>query len=357
MAPFCAQLAQRPRGWRRVKVALVCPYDIGRFGGVQNQVILMAASLEARGHQAWIVAPGEADVPLRSLGSSRTWSFNDSAAPIKLSPTVAPRLRRAVADADVVHVHEPLMPLVSIAARWAGRPLIGTFHADPSPRVRALYRRFAPLRWHLRGFAALAAVSETARSAVGGLGRIDLIPNGVATVGLPVHERIPGRIAFVGRDDPRKGLDVAMAALPAIRAKVAEAHLAVITPDSVAPADGVEVHRGIDDAAKADLLATSQVFVGPNRRGESFGLTVAEAMAAGAGCVVSDIPAFAAVVGDAAIRVTPDSPSELAEAVINLLVDDAAREELSRKAVERAGEFSIERTVDAYLSMYQAAAT
>jgi len=340
-----------------VKIALVCPYDIGRFGGVQNQVILMVESLRARGHQGWIVAPGEADVPLRSLGPSRTWSFNDSAAPIKLSPLVAPRLRRAVADADVVHVHEPLMPLVSVAARWAGRPLVGTFHADPSLRVRSLYRSFPPLRWHLRGFAALAAVSETARSAVVGLGRVELVPNGVATAGLPVHERIPGRITFVGRDDPRKGLDVALEALPAIRAEVARAHLAVITPDPVAATDGVVVHRGLDDAAKADLLATSQVFVAPNRRGESFGLTVAEAMAAGIGCVVSDIPAFAAVVGDAAIRVPPDSPAELAQAVIGLLVDDAARHNLSRKAIERAGEFSIERTVDAYLRMYRAAAT
>jgi phosphatidylinositol alpha-mannosyltransferase len=315
----------------------------------------MADSLRSRGHEAWIVAPGEADLPLRSLGPSRAWSFNDSTAPIKLSPVVAPRLRRAVADADVVHVHEPLMPLVSIAARWAGRPLVGTFHADPSLRVRQLYRGFPPLRWHLKAFSGLAAVSETARSAAAGLGRVDLIPNGVATSGLPDRDRVPGRITFVGRDDPRKGLDIALAAFGIIRAEIPAAHLVIVTPDAVAPAEGVILHRGIDDVAKAELLATSEVFVAPNRRGESFGLTVAEAMAAGAGCVVSDIPAFAAVVGDAAIKVPADSPGDLAQAVIELLADDAIRGELSRKAIERAADFSIERTVDAYLQMYRAA--
>ena len=339
-----------------MRIALICPYDMGRFGGVQNQVALMVDSLNRRGHEAWPVGPGQsASAGFRSLGKSRTWSVNDSAAPIKLSPTLVPRLRRAVASAEVVHVHEPLMPLVGLAARWTQRPLVGTFHADPSRFVRRIYRRLPPLRWHLAAFSALAAVSEVARSAVACFGEVELIPNGVATDGLPQRDRIPGRIAFVGRDDPRKGLDIALAAVEKVRSEHHDAHLVVISPDAVAQPDGVTLYRGVDDAAKAELLATSEIFVAPNRRGESFGLTVAEGLAAGTACVVSDIPAFAAVTGEAALRVEPGSSAALAAGIMSLLADRDRMRQLAAAGRARAGELSIERTVDAYLPLYERA--
>lgn len=346
-----------------MRVALVCPYDIGRFGGVQNQVILIGQTLARRGHEPLIAAPGALasaaagpapQVPAVSLGSSRNWAVNDSRAPIKLSPVLIPKLRAAVADADVVHVHEPLMPLVSLAARWTGRPLVGTFHADPSRIVRALYR-FTPLHWHMRGYRSLAAVSEVAQAAVAHFGDVAVIPNGVATSNLPARDRVPGRIVFVGRDDPRKGLDVALDAVGQVRSMHPEAHLVVVTPDEVAPRRGVTVYRGVDDATKAELLASAEIYVGPNRRGESFGLTIAEAMAAGAACVVSDIPAFAAVAADAAVLVTPGSANDLAAAVMALLVDPGRRRALGQLGRQRAAEFSIERTVDRYVAMYEAA--
>lgn len=338
-----------------MKLALVCPYDIGRFGGVQNQVTLLARSLRGRGHDAWVVAPGQSDQPLRSLGAARSWSVNDSSAPIKLSPLLVPKLRRAVAAADVVHVHEPLMPLVSMAARWTGRPLVGTFHADPSRVVRRLYRRFPPLRWHLRAYRSLAAVSETAHSAVAGMGDMAVIPNGVETVGLPPREPTAGRIVFVGRDDPRKGLDVAIEAIGQVRETHREAHLAVVSPDRVRAGDGVVLYWGVADDVKRELLATASVFIAPNRRGESFGLTVAEAMAAGAPCVVSDIPAFADVVADSAILVEAADPAAFAAAIRQLLDEPARALRLGDKARERAEHFSIERTTDAYLTLYEAA--
>jgi phosphatidylinositol alpha-mannosyltransferase len=340
-----------------MKIALVCPYDIGRFGGVQNQVTLIAASLRRRGHDAWVVAPGESDQPMRSLGSSRSWSFNDSTAPIKLSPLVARRLRRAVADADVVHVHEPLMPLVSLAARWSRRPVVGTFHADPSRFVRFLYRRFPPLRWHVGSFSSLAAVSETAQSAVAGFGDIAVIPNGVEIRRLPNVDRVLGRVVFVGRNDRRKGLDVALAAVRLLRVTHPAAHLVVISPDSIDPEPGVDVRRNIPDALKKELLASAEIFIAPNSRGESFGLTVAEGMAAGAACVVSDIPAFADVVGDTAVLVPPGDPSALATAMAALLDDPPRLAKLGEVASFRARRFSIEHTVDAYLPRYAAAAS
>lgn len=339
-----------------MNIALVCPYDIGRFGGVQNQVTLMAGELRRMGHDAWVVAPGaDATQPIHTLGPARVWSVNDSSAPIKLSPMLVPRLRRAVAAAEVVHVHEPLMPLASLAARWTGKPLVGTFHADPSQRVRSLYRRFAPLRWHLSSFAALAAVSETARSAVLPFGDVQLIPNGVVTSNLPKRSPIPGRIAFVGRNDPRKGLDVAIDAIDRLRVDHAEAHLVVVTPDEVAPHEGVTVYRGLDDTAKAEVMASTEIYLAPNRRGESFGLTVAEAMASGAACVVSDIPAFAAVVGDSALLVEPGSADAMAAALSTLLTNRARLADLGARGRARSEDFAIAKTVASYLALYEAA--
>jgi len=341
-----------------VKIALVSPYDIGRFGGVQNQVTLLAAGLRERGHDAWVVAPGSsATQPVRSLGRSMNWSVNDSTAPIKLNPVLVGRMRDAVSAADVVHVHEPLMPLVGLAARWTGKPLVGTFHADPSGLVRGLYRYFLPLKWHLGSFHALAAVSKTAASAVQMFGDVHLIPNGIATAGLPHRDRVPERIAFVGRDDPRKGLDVALEAIVEVRQARPAAHLVVVTPDSVPVQDGVSLYRNIDDEAKADLLASSEIYVAPNRRGESFGLTVAEGMAAGAACVVSDIPAFAAVVGEAALRVEPGSARALRDGVVELLENRTRLQELAAAGRARAESFSIDRTIEAYLPLYEAAAS
>ncbi|MCP3975628.1 MAG: glycosyltransferase family 4 protein [bacterium] len=335
-----------------MKIALVCPYDMGHFGGVQNQVGLIAASLRSRRHDAWIVAPGESDQPMRSLGKSRSWSFNGSNTPIKLSPSVVARLRAAVAEADVVHVHEPLMPMVSMATRWANRPLVGTFHADPARWTRFLYRRFPPLKWHLSRFSSLAAVSDTARSAVAGFGDVVVVPNGVATRGLPEPNPVLQRIVFVGRNDPRKGLDIATAALSELRTTHPDAHLVVVSPDKVAAQEGVDLRRNVDDATKQRILATAEIFIAPNRRGESFGLTVAEGMAAGAACVVSDIPAFRAVVGSAALRAEPGDPASFASAIRSLFDDPARSRQLGVAARDRVRTLSIERTVDAYLPMY-----
>ncbi len=341
-----------------MRIALVCPYDIGRFGGVQNQVTLIAAALRERGHDAWVVAPGDTTTqPVRSLGKSLNWAVNDSTAPLKLSPAVVGRIRNAVADAEVVHVHEPLMPLVGLAARWTGKPLIGTFHADPSLLIRRLYRYFPPLKWHLASFSSLAAVSETAASAVESFGDVHLIPNGIATTGLPQRDRVSERIAFVGRADPRKGLDIALEAMAQVREARPAAHLVVVTPDDVRPRDGISIHRNVDDDAKADLLATSEIYIAPNRRGESFGLTLAEAMAAGAACVVSDLPAFAAVAGEAALRVEPGSAPALRDGIVELLENRMRMRELAAAGRSRSEHFSIDTTVEAYLPLYENAAS
>lgn len=338
-----------------MKIAMVCPYDVGDVGGVQNQVLLLARQMLSRGHQVTVVGPGQLADPIRfvSLGPAFDIRANDSVAPISLRPTVVGRLRRAVSRSDVVHVHEPLMPLVGLAARWTGKPLVGTFHADPSPFVRGLYNRFAPLRWHVRRFSALTAVSETARSAVARFGDVMIVPNGVATEGLPPRRPVPGRILFVGRNDPRKGLDVAIEAVRMIRRHHPSVELVIVTPDEVEAGDGFSVRNDVGDQEKTELLASAEVFIAPNRGGESFGLVVAEAMAAGCAIVASELPAFRDVLGDAGLYATAGDPAGFAT-VVGALLDDSAR--LARKSQQaraRVDRFSISRTADAYEALYR----
>ena len=337
-----------------MKIAMVSPYDLGEFGGVQNQVLLLAEQMMQRGHQVTIVGPGQLASRFRfvSLGPSLDVRANDSVAPISISPGVVGRLRRAVAKADVVHVHEPLMPLVGIAARWTGRPLVGTFHADPSRFIRGLYRGFLPLKWHVAGFSALTAVSSTAYSAVESFGNVTIVPNGVATDTLPPRNPIPGRVVFIGRDDPRKGLDVAIEAVGMIRRHHPSVELVVVTPDEVESHEGVTVHTGIGDAEKLELLATAEVFVAPNRGGESFGLVVAEAMASGCAIVASELQAFRDVLGDAGMYATVGDAASFAT-IIGALLDDTQRLERMASAAKRRSErFSIGHAADSYEALY-----
>jgi phosphatidylinositol alpha-mannosyltransferase len=340
-----------------MKIAMVSPYDLGEFGGVQNQVQLLAEQMLSRGHQVTIVGPGQLASPIRfvSLGPSRDFRANDSVAPISLHPAVAGKLRRAVARSDVVHVHEPLMPLVGLAARWTGKPLVGTFHADPSGFVRRLYRGFFPLKWHMAKFSSLTAVSETARSAVASFGDVSIVPNGVTTARIPPRNPIPGRVVFVGRDDERKGLDVAIEAISLIRRELPAVELVVVTPDEVEEREGVTVLRGIADDEKLQILASAETLVAPNRGGESFGLIVAEAMASGCVVVASDLPAFRDVLGDAGLYAPVGDAVRFAEVIAAVLNDSPRLKRISKAATVRSEQFSITHTADAYEVLYREA--
>ncbi len=196
-----------------MKIAIVCPYSIDVPGGVQQQAIGLVDGIRTAGHQAWLVAPGTMGPPdVKLLGPAVRVRANGSVAPIALRPGTASKTRRAIAAADVVHIHEPLVfPTSSAALLGAGPPAVGTFHADPSPWMRRAYRVAAPvLRRTLSKLAAATAVSEVAAAAVRGLvDEISLIPNGIDVGAYSIEiERHPTRVVFLGRDEPRKGLDI-----------------------------------------------------------------------------------------------------------------------------------------------------
>lgn len=338
-----------------MKIALISPYDLARFGGVQGQVFDLAKWLREAGHDAWVVGPGRAPSGTISVGKIRVLPANGAAAPISLTPGMRTRITEAVAEADVLHIHEPLMPLVSLGAlRVRGVPKVGTFHADPSRFIRSLYGvgRHA-LRAKLRRLHVRTAVSPVAAAGARHLGPLRIVPNGL-DVALYAAGRRDGRtVLFVGRDDPRKGLDSLLSAWPTVLNSVPNARLIVAGPVKRDPAAGVEFAGAVDDNAKQALLASADVLCAPNTGGESFGLVVAEGMAAGCAVVATALPAFSYVLGDAGLLVKVGDTPGLAGSVVTVLTDEARRLALQAAARERVRRFDRSAVVAEYVASYE----
>jgi len=352
---------------RPVRIGLVCPYDLGRHGGVQQQVVEIGRLLAAAGERVTIIGPGAEAVAHDSyrvveVGRVRPVRANGSVVPLALGFDVARRIREVATELDVLHVHEPLIPVVGPAALRAHRPVVATFHALP-PAWMALAYRAGPPRW-LRGRwfkgSVLTAVSAEAARGPSSLGQVAIIPNGLDIASYaPQVRKDPGRVVFLGRDDPRKGLAVMQEAWPLVLSRHPGATLTVIGadgphPDSN-PVSKVEYAGRVDELNKRRLLGEASIMVAPNLGGESFGLVVVEAMAARCAVVASDIPAFRAVVGGAARLVPPGSVTDLANAVSGLLSDPSATEALGIAGLTRASEFDWSRVLPQYRACYQRA--
>ena len=340
-----------------MKIAVVCPYSIDVPGGVQGQATGLVKGIRAAGHEAWLVAPGViGSAEARLVGRSVNVRANGSVAPIALHPATIARVRRAVADADVVHVHEPFVAPTSPAAFLGnGPPAVGTFHADPSSTMRRLYRLAGPgLKWAMAKLAAVTVVSREAGSAVDHLvdGAIT-IPNAIDTGVYAMNvERRPGRVVFLGRDEPRKGLDVLLAAWPLVRAAVPEAELVVLGAHRAGSQDGIRYLGMSVGPAKRQQLAEATVFCAPNLGGESFGISLVEAMAAGCAPVVSDLAAFRSVAGEIARYVPAGDSESLADQIIASLIDRDGTQDRGRAAVQAAAVYDWKQVLPRYIGIY-----
>jgi phosphatidylinositol alpha-mannosyltransferase len=340
-----------------MRIAVVCPYDLGAFGGVQGQVIALVGWLREAGHEAWAVSPGSGGPPgTRHVGRVISVPANRSRAPITFHPKAWARVREAVQGAEVVHVHEPLVPVAGpAAALGAGAPRVGTFHADPGAVISRLYRGGAPLlRRVLRRLSVATAVSPVAAGAVGRLVEVRVVPNGLDTARYrPAGDKVPGRVVFIGRDDPRKGLDVLLQAWPLVRSAVPTAELRVVGAFRQSGPEGVMFLGRVDEEAKLRELAEAEVLCAPNLGGESFGLIVAEGMAAGCAVVASDLPAFRHVAG-ACARLTPVGDADAVARGLQAVLSDPA--ESSRRAgagLREVARFDRAAVLEGYLTAYR----
>jgi phosphatidylinositol alpha-mannosyltransferase len=345
-----------------VRVGIVCPYDLGEPGGVQQIATELAQHLRLSGDSAVLVGagnqrrhggPGRDDATV-GVGRPFKVKANQSNVPLTLSPLSFTRMREALESVDVVHLHEPLVPLAGWAALASDKPMVVTFHADAPTWVAKAYR-FAPLVSRRMQSAILTAVSPVASRSVPKVwGEVRIIPNAidVGAFDLPVG-RIERRIAFLGRDDPRKGLDLALEAFQDVHRKHPETELVVMGAMREVDEPGVRFVGRVSDGEKHRLLASSSIFVAPNTGGESFGIVLAEAMAAGCAVIASDLPAFRAVVGNNGVLVPVADASSLSAAMSLLIEDDAERDRLADAGNQAVREYDWSNVLTRYRQAYE----
>jgi phosphatidylinositol alpha-mannosyltransferase len=354
-----------------MRVAMVCPYSLSRPGGVQGQAVGLAGALRAVGHDVVVVAPdddhppGPIDRTTFNVGRTRAVRSNGSVAPVSLSPRAAARARGFVRDygADVVHLHEPLAPVVGYGCLVHGSvPVVGTYHRSGDSRV---YRSLGPLaRWADRQLAARCAVSDAARDTIRAAtgADYDVLFNGVDVerfAGAPPWPTDGPTVLFLGRHEPRKGLGVLLDAF----AGVPDPAVLWVAGDGPAtgelrrrhpPSGRVHWLGRLNDAEVASRLAGADVLCAPSLGGESFGMVLLEGMAAGCTVVASDIPGYRAAAGGQAVLVPPADPLALGQAVARVLsLDRAVREAAHQAAVAYAGQWSMARLAGRYAEIYR----
>lgn len=347
-----------------MRVGLVCPYTWDVPGGVQAHVRDLAEALRRLGHQVSVITPAddEASLPAHVVAAGRAVPvpYNGSVARLAFGPVSASRVRRwlRAGKFDVLHVHEPAAPSLSLLACWAAEgPIVATFHAA-NPRSRALTAAYPILQTALERISARIAVSEAARTTlvehVGG--NAVLIPNGVDASDPPDARGFAGwpgeggALGFLGRmDEPRKGLPVLIHAFRELAGDRPGLRLLIAGPGDPAAVhrllprqlhDRVTVLGRVTEPDKARMLRSVDVFVAPNTGSESFGMVLAEAMAAGAAVVASDLDAFRTVLGPgtAGALFRTGRQEDLAAVAAGLLDDPERRQQLSaaaRIAVQR----------------------
>jgi phosphatidylinositol alpha-mannosyltransferase len=305
-----------------LRIGIVCPYSFDVPGGVQTHVLGLAHYLRRAGHRPYILAPGELGpasealdiTEFTSVGAAVPVRYNGSVARVNFGPLSAARVRRWIRHGsfDLLHIHEPITPSISLLALWAAEhPVVATFHTS-TPRSRSMQLAAGVLRSAIEKIDAGIAVSESARNVVvQHLGRdAVVIPNGIEFDDFAGRRHVDDhpQLLFLGRlDEPRKGLDVLLAAAPLIMETLPDLDVIVAGQGSRELPEWCCNLGMISVESKIALLASADVFVAPHLAGESFGIVLLEAMASGVPIVASELASFLDVLG------SPDDESRLGE--------------------------------------------
>ncbi|HEX3779345.1 MAG TPA: glycosyltransferase family 4 protein [Pseudonocardiaceae bacterium] len=364
-----------------MRIGIVCPYSLDVPGGVQSHVMDLARALRGLGHEVDVLAPAEegSEVPrfVTPAGRALSIPYNGSVARLSFGPVSFARVRRWIRehDFDVLHLHEPIAPSLSMLALMvADGPIVATFHTA-TRRSRALSAFQLVLQPFLEKVTARIAVSALARRVqVQHLGGDAVeIPNGVDVSfyadrePLPGYPRAGGTVGFVGRfTEPRKGMPILLAALrrtvedhPDLRLLVVgrgdDAALRRLAGPALA--EKIVLLGQADDVTKARALRSVDVYCAPNTGGESFGVILTEAMAAGTPVVASDIDAFRRVLDDgkAGVLTPVHDDVALGEALGDLLDDPARRAELAEAGLHRVAAFDWPVVAGDVLRVYETA--
>ncbi len=369
-----------------MKIAMVTPYDLAVPGGVNTHAQNLADAFRNWGHEVQVIGPASQALPhtptsLRVLGRARPVRAGGSVARIALSYRLSHSVRTLLRQEafDIVHLHEPLMPTLPLQfLRHSHAINVATFHAA-EPIGRRLGQLAAPLlaRWLNRLDARIAVSAVAGAQAQHYLGRpCEVIPNCInvaafAKAAPPIADPPHGlredrrTILFVGRQEPRKGLTHLLTAYGRLRAQRSDVQLVIagpISPLGRRQRNWVQ-RQGWQDViftgavSQMELLRyyqTADLLCAPATGGESFGLILVEAMAAGLPVVASDIPGYRDLLdrSEAGKIVPPHDPIPLAEALLTLVDDQSARAAMGAAGRQRAEAFSVETVGQQVLALY-----
>lgn len=375
-----------------MRIGLVSPYSWSYRGGVNQHVEALAEEFLGRGHDVRVLAPFDPpgrlsrathraaaeprDLPeyLTPLGRSFAVGANGAISNISVTPGGVVKPRHAVrsGEFDVLHVHEPLVPLIGWnATLGAGEtPVVGTFHTYSTKPVPNYIANGVGARRLFNRLAARIAVSEaaawTGRRWYGG--RYTIIPNGVDVDAPPDTPRAPGsdlRILFVGRPEERKGLPILLTAFGALVEHV-PSRLTVIGAEredvlrylaDPEPMKSIDVRGRVSGDALWRELHEADLLCAPSLSGESFGMVLTEAFAAGTPVIASEIAGYSDVVTDGVdgILVPPADPQRLAEELQRVHHEPERLREMGEAARRSAQRYAWPRVADEVTAVYERA--
>ncbi len=374
-----------------MRIALVSPYSWTYPGGVTRHIEALAEQYLAAGHEVRVLSPVDPDDRLAArlhrgarpsqrplpdylvpLGRTVGFPSNGAVSNVAYGVSTVVALRRELETGyDVVHLHEPVAPIPGWdSLMTVDAPLVATFHCYSENVFSNNLANFFGARRRLNRLHVRIAVSQaaawTGRRFFGGTYRI--IPNGVdvparppaARAARPATPQDPLRIAFIGQAVERKGLPVLLRAFEALREHVpATLHVVGVDDEAIAPLmldpRDVVAHGKCDDAQKLRVLADADVLCAPSLGGESFGMVLTEAFAAGTPVVASDIAGYRDVVahGVNGVLVPRGDPTALAETLRDLALDPARRARLAAAAARSAPRYAWGNVAGEVLGAYE----
>ncbi len=364
-----------------MRIGMVCPYSFDVPGGVQSHVLQLAAVMRVHGHDVSVLAPSSPHVTLpdyvESGGKAVPIPYNGSVARLRFGPATHRKVKKWLAQGefDVLHLHEPNAPSLSMLALMVAEgPIVATFHTSTTKSLTLSVFQGVLRPWHEKIVGRIAVSDLARRWQMEALGSDAVeIPNGVDVASFANAPRLdgyprPGRtVMFLGRfDEPRKGMPVLLGALPALARRFEDVEILIVgrgdERELRAAAGPLAKHLRflgqVDEATKASAMRSADVYCAPHVGGESFGIVLVEAMAAGTAVVASDLHAFRRVLadGEAGFLVPVNDSAALADALIEVLENDADRNRCIAAAAAEVGRYDWSVVAGQIMRVYETVA-
>lgn len=364
-----------------MRIGMVCPYSFDVHGGVQAHVLQLAEVMRERGHEVSVLAPASPHVTLPdyvvSGGKAVPIPYNGSVARLRFGPATHRKVKKWLADGDfdVLHLHEPNAPSLSLLALMiAEGPIVATFHTSTTKSLALGVFQSLLRPWNEKIVGRIAVSDLARRWQMEALGSDAVeIPNGVdvawfsSAAPLPGYPRTGRTVLFLGRfDEPRKGMAVLLDALPALVERFPDVEILIVgrgdedelRGDAGDLAGHLRFLGQVTDAEKASALRSADVYCAPNTGGESFGIVLVEAMAAGTPVVASNLDAFRRVLadGEAGWLAPVEDSDALAEALIAVLGDAELRARYVKAGTAAVHRYDWSVVADEIMMVYETVA-